>query len=134
MKLFIINTNKQAHERYESEMIYEQKCAACRSTKEEIERIHKGDKVLLYSNGSGIIAKGVADGKVQKKEDNGVVDDEYFMELTEFYQYIKNIPYKKINKILTHADPSFARPFNVTSLTFEFPASKIIWDEVNKYV
>lgn len=28
------------------------------------------DKVLLYSNGSGIIARGIADGQVKKKDDN----------------------------------------------------------------
>lgn len=134
MNLFIINTNKQAHERYEQEMIDEQKCAAYRSTKKEIENIQKGDMVLLYSNGSGIIAKGLADGVVNKKADNGVNDEEYYMSLTEFYQFIKAIPYDKIRKIIQKADSSFARPFNVTSLKFSSPASEVIWNEVDQFV
>lgn len=56
MNLLIINTNKSSDQRYELEMVEGQKCAAYRSTKKEIESIQKGDKVLLYSNGIGIIA------------------------------------------------------------------------------
>jgi L-cysteine desulfidase len=134
MNLFIINTNRQASDRYELEMIDEQKCAAYRSTKGEIVYIQKDDKVLLYSNGKGVIAKGVADGEVKKKDDNGEVDAEFYMSLNEFYQYHKAIPYKDIRKILQDADPSFARPFNVTSLKFSSPASQEIWDEVSKFV
>ncbi|MDN3451834.1 hypothetical protein QMA09_16715 [Planococcus sp. APC 3906] len=62
MNLFIINTNKQSDSRYENEMIAERKCAAYRLTKEVIEKIQKDDKVLLYSNEVGIIARGVAEG------------------------------------------------------------------------
>ncbi|WP_397539816.1 hypothetical protein [Rummeliibacillus pycnus] len=134
MNLFIINTNKSTDKRYEQEMIQEQKCAAYRSTKREIESIHKGDKVLLYSNKIGIIARGVADGKVKKKEDRGEIDAEYFINLDDFYQYIKSIPYDKIRLIAEKADPSFTRPFNVTSLRFDQPASILIWDEVCKYI
>lgn len=134
MNLFIINTNKQADHRYEQEMIDERKCAAYRSTKEDIEHVQKGDKVLLYSNGKGIIASGVADGNLKKKEDKGEIDAEYYMSLVDFYEYIEPIVYEKIRDILQKADPSFARPFNVTSLKFSLPASKDIWEMVNKYV
>lgn len=134
MNLFIINTNKQADSRYEQEMLDEQKCAAYRSTKEEIADIAKGDRVLLYSNEIGIIARGIADGVVKKKEDRGIADDEYFMSLTEFYDYIKPIPYQKILSILQKAEPTFARPFNVTSLKFGPAASEKIWYDVNRFV
>ena len=96
MNLFIINTNKQADKRYEQEMIDEQKCAAYRSTKEDIVHIQKGDKVLLYSNNNGIIARGIADGEVMKKEDISEIDAEYYMSLDDFYQYIKPIKYQQI--------------------------------------
>jgi len=134
MNLFIINTNKQANQRYEQEMIEEQKCAAYRSTKGEIGYIQKGDKVLLYSNRSGIVARGIADGEVKMKEDLGEIDAEYYMSLNEFYEYIKAIPFNKIRNILQKADPSFAKPFGVTALKFSLPVSKEIWYEVNRYV
>lgn len=134
MNLFIFNTNKSTDARYEQEMIDEQKCSAYRSTKGDIEYIQKGDKVLMYSNEFGIIVSGTGDGEVKKKADNGIVDDEYFMSLTGFYEYIKAIPNKRVVEILQKTDPSFARPFNVTSLKFTFPASEVIWNEVNKYV
>lgn len=134
MNLFIINTNKQANQRYEQEMIEEQKCAAYRSTKGEIGYIQKGDKVLLYSNRSGIVARGIADGEVKMKEDLGEIDAEYYMSLNEFYEYIKAIPFNKIRNILQKVDPSFAKPFGVTALKFSLPVSKEIWYEVNRYV
>ncbi|WP_017381807.1 hypothetical protein [Paenisporosarcina sp. TG-14] len=134
MNLFIINTNQQADQRYEQEMIVEQKCAAYRSTKKEIKYIQKEDKVLLYSNGIGVIARGIADGEVNKKEDLCETDAEYYMALNEFYGYIEAIPYKKMISIIRKSDSSFAKPFNVTSLKFSFPASIEIWDEINKYV
>ncbi|RFU61112.1 hypothetical protein [Peribacillus glennii] len=134
MNLFIINTNQKTDKRYEQEMIQEQKCAAYRSTKTHIESILPEDKVLLYCNGKGIVARGVADGRVKKKADNGENDAEYFMNLEEFYEYIKAVPYSKIRTILEQANPSFARPFGTTSLKFGHPASEIIWEEVCKYV
>lgn len=134
MNLFIFNTNKQADQRYEQEMIEEQKCAAYRSTKEVIENIRNGDKVLLYSNSSGIVARGIADGDVKMKEDRGEIDAEYYMSLNEFYEYIKAIPYNKILSILQKADPTFTKPFNVTALKFSLPVSKQIWYEINRYV
>lgn len=134
MNLFIINTNKSTNKRYEHEMIGEQKCAAYRLTRKEIEQIQKGDRVLLYSNEVGIIARGVADGVLQKKEDCGEEDAEYFMKLENFYTYIKPISYTKTVDILKKAEPSFARPFNVTLLRFEQEVAKHIWMYVNQYV
>ena len=131
MNLFIINTNKSTSSRYEQEMLEEKKCAAYRSTKGEIAKIKKGDKVLLYSNQVGIVAKGMADGKVMKKEDNGEPDAEYYMHLNDFYKYDQPIPYNQIFKIIQQTDSSFKRPFSVTAIKFSFPSSKKIWDEVS---
>ncbi|WP_129727920.1 hypothetical protein [Ectobacillus funiculus] len=134
MNLFIINTNKQREHRYEQEMLKERKCAAYRSTKHEIEGIQTGDKVLLYSNEIGIIARGIADGRVQKKEDNGEVEAEYFMSLDEFYELVIPIPYGDIVSIIKQVDPFFARPFNRTSLKFGPSISREIWEKAYKYV
>jgi hypothetical protein len=115
-------------------MINEQKCAAYRTTKGEITEINKDDKVLLYSNEVGIIARGIADGQVNMKADNGELNAEYYMKLMEFYQYIRPIPYSKFRSILQTAHPSFNRPFNVTSIKISSPASQKIWDQISKYV
>jgi len=134
MNLYIINTNKSTDKRYEWEMIEEKKCSAYRSTKKNIEAIKKGDNVLLYSSGTGIIARGIADGVVKKKTDMEVVDAEYYMSLTDFYLLIKEIPHHKILSIIQKVKPDFKKPFTSTSLKFTYPESEGIWNEVSKYV
>jgi predicted RNA-binding protein with PUA-like domain len=104
------------------------------STKTNIEAIQKGDKVFLYSSGTGIIATGIADGVVKKKADMEVVDAEYYMSLTDFYQLIKEIPHHKILSIIQKVKPDFKKPFTSTSLKFTYPESEGIWNEVSKYV
>lgn len=130
--MFIINTNKQSDPRYEQEMLDNQKCAAYRSTKTVIEDIKIGDLVLLYGNKKGIIARGIADGVVRKKEDKGEEDAEYYMSLNEFSIYKEAITYNEIREIIQIAIPSFNKPFGVTALKFEYPASEVIWNEVCK--
>ncbi|MFB7142898.1 hypothetical protein ACFCYN_25220 [Gottfriedia sp. NPDC056225] len=68
------------------------------------------------------------------RETRSGIDAEYYMSLNAFYQYIKSIPFKTIQSIVQKTEPSFNRPFNVTSIRFSYPASQKIWDEVNKYV
>lgn len=134
MNLYIINTNLQKDVRYEREMLDEQKCAAYRSTKKEIELIEYDDKVLLYSNKKGIIARGIASGKVYKKDDNGEPNAEYYMPLREFKELIKPISPSILRNILILADPNEARPLNKTSLKFRADVTKVIWNEICRYV
>lgn len=133
MNLYIINTNLKTDSRYETEMLKEQKCAAYRSTKTEIEHLQVGDRILLYSNQKGIIAKGIASGQLHKKEDNGELEAEYYMYLHEFREFLLPISSSRLRHILTLADNKEARPFNKTSLKFKNEVSTIIWDEISKH-
>ncbi|PHB40555.1 hypothetical protein [Bacillus wiedmannii] len=134
MALFIINTNLQKDTRYEREMLEEKKCAAYRSTKTDIQNIQKNDRVLLYTNKKGIIARGVASGALFMKEDNGEPNAEYYMPLINFTELIIPIPPHKLKNILLLADPQEARPFNKTSLKFREVVSEKIWREICRYM
>ncbi|AZB44658.1 hypothetical protein CEF21_21505 [Bacillus sp. FJAT-42376] len=134
MNLFIINTNKSTNTRYEIEMLEEQKCAAYRSTKTDIEHIQKNDIVLLYSNERGIIASGRADGIVNRKPDLGEEDAEYFMKLQDFNEYVIEIPNKKLLGIIKGVNPSFSKILRNTMEKFTPPVSDGIWKEVSRYV
>ena len=134
MNLFIINTNKQKDNRYEREMLKEKKCAAYRSTKHKIEEIQAGDKVLLYSNEVGVIARGIASGELKIQEDNGEPSAEYYMFLEQFYELVIPITYSQVVKLIKKYDPKFSRPFNQTALKFTIPFSEKIWSEVNNYI
>ncbi|HDR6309447.1 TPA: hypothetical protein QCU60_001269 [Bacillus cereus] len=134
MSLFIINTNLQKDTRYEREMLQEEKCAAYRSTKTDIQNIQKNDKVLLYTNKKGIIARGIASGQLFMKDDNGEPNAEYYMPLIHFKELIKPIPSHKLRDILLLADPQEARPFNKTSLKFQEVVSEEIWKEICRYM
>ncbi|MBJ8072713.1 hypothetical protein [Bacillus cereus] len=134
MALFIINTNLQKDSRYECEMLEEKKCAAYRSTKTDIQNIQENDRVLLYTNKKGIIARGIASGKLFMKEDNGEPNAEYYMPLINFTELIKPIPPHKLKNILLLADSQEARPFNKTSLKFREGVSEKIWIEICRYI
>ena len=66
-------------------MIQEKKAAAYYpGWREKIQKLQKGDCVFLYQNGIGIIAYGLADGKLRKKDYDGYTDYEYYMNLMDF--------------------------------------------------
>ena len=57
------------------------------------------------------------------------------MPLEEFTELLAPISTSRVRKkILKIADPNEARPFNRTSLKFNENVSKIIWDEICKFV
>ncbi|EEL40328.1 hypothetical protein bcere0020_22680 [Bacillus cereus Rock3-29] len=115
-------------------MLEEKKCAAYRSTKTDIQNIQENDRVLLYTNKKGIIARGIASGKLFMKEDNGEPNAEYYMPLINFTELIKPIPPHKLKNILLLADSQEARPFNKTSLKFREGVSEKIWREICRYM
>lgn len=82
---WLLNTNRSAGDHHEEEMLSEQKASAFHDPwKYKIEKLQKGDRVFLYSNSKGIIATGVVDGKVEKKEHDGIPDNEFFVRLRDF--------------------------------------------------
>lgn len=82
---YILNTNRKYGDMYEKDMIENQKVAAYWGRwKEKILRLKKGDRVFLYGSGTGIIAMGIASGKVEVGEYGGEMGEQYFMKLNNF--------------------------------------------------
>ncbi|MFY4775175.1 hypothetical protein [Metabacillus sp. RGM 3146] len=70
MKAHIINTNQSSN--LQIDMLKNQKCAAYYGNwKKLISTIKANDMVFLYSNGKGIIARGVATGIVETADYQG---------------------------------------------------------------
>jgi hypothetical protein len=85
---YILNTNFSNSQQDHNDMLSNKKAAAYFGPwKFKIERLAKGDVVFLYQSGVGIVALGVADGKLMKapyQGDSQQPDEEYFMKLRRF--------------------------------------------------
>ena len=85
---YILNTNYRNDPRDHETMLKEHAAAAFFTPwKEKIARIGKGDVVFLYQSGIGIVAVGVADGKLRKRAYQGnpeYENEDYSMHLTRF--------------------------------------------------
>ena len=84
----ILNTNYRNAPQDHETMLEEHAAAAFFPPwKEKIERINKGDVVFLYQSGIGIVAVGVADGKLQKRAYQGnpeYENEDFSMHLARF--------------------------------------------------
>jgi hypothetical protein len=84
-KTYIINTNSTHNKMSEKDMIDNKKCAAYYSPwKYYIDEIEANDIVYLYSNGKGIVARGIASGIPEIRDYQGNNDEEHYMELDRF--------------------------------------------------
>jgi hypothetical protein len=106
-KAYIINTNRTNRPNGETErdMLKNEKCAAYFSPwKEKIEQIQPNDLVFLYSNGTGIIARGIATGVVEitdyQNEEGFHINEEYYMNLNRFESLRNPVPSADINEIV----------------------------------
>lgn len=82
---YVVNTNSKTDPKYTEDMIKEKKAAAYwPGWREKIAKLQKGDIVFLYKSGTGIVAYGKADGKLNKCECDGYEDYEYNMHLDDF--------------------------------------------------
>ena len=85
---FILNTNSSNNEEDHSDMLTNRKAAAYFAPwKHKIERLERGDVVFLYKSGTGIVAMGEADGKLEKAAYHNNPehrDEEYFRKLRNF--------------------------------------------------
>lgn len=98
---YIINTNKTYYPNCEPEMIQGKKCSAYyEQWKYDIDKIMVNDLVFLYSNGVGIIARGVASGIPEIKDFNGDIDEEHYMELGMFKELAIPLKVSQISVIL----------------------------------
>ncbi|MHA7138120.1 hypothetical protein ACRTEV_12745 [Rossellomorea arthrocnemi] len=84
-KAYIVNTNKTNNPNNEIEMLSEGKVAAYYTPwKYFIDEMESNDIVFLYSNGRGIIARGMATGIVEINDNDGVENNEHYMHLNRF--------------------------------------------------
>jgi hypothetical protein len=85
---YIVNTNYRNDPKDHVMMLKERVAAAFFTPwKEKIARINKGDVAFLYQSGVGIVAVGVATGKLQKRHYQGnseYPDEDFSMPLTKF--------------------------------------------------
>ena len=85
---YIFNTNIKHGSQDETDMLENKKVASYFVPwKFKIEHLNKGDKVFLYRSGTGIVAKGIATGKIDKRSyrDNPEYsNEEYSMKLSKF--------------------------------------------------
>lgn len=84
-KTYVINTNQANNHNCESDMIKSSKCSAyCSPWKYYIDEIEANDFIFLFSNGNGIIARGIATGITELGDYEGNVDEEHYMNLDRF--------------------------------------------------
>ena len=82
---YILNTNYSNNEQHTDDMLKYHKAAAYYpGWREKIEKLQKGDTVFLYKSGAGIIAYGIATGKLEMQDCDGHHNYEYFMKLDKF--------------------------------------------------
>ncbi|MEF7664387.1 MULTISPECIES: hypothetical protein [Bacillus cereus group] len=82
---YILNTNYSNNEQHTEDMLREYKAAAYYpGWREKIEKLQKGDTVFLYKSGTGIIAFGIATGKLEMQDCDGHHNYEYYMKLDKF--------------------------------------------------
>ena len=97
----LLNTNKR-HNKSDGVRMYKDGIAAAFHDhwKLEIDKINKGDIVFLYENGIGIIAYGIADGKVFIEDKDGLKDQMHYQQLDDFKRLKEAYKASKIKEIL----------------------------------
>lgn len=116
---YIVNTNYRNDPKDHEDMLLHKKAAAYfKLWKLKIERLAKGDVVFLYQSGVGIVAVGVASGKLEKRPYQGNLeypDEEYSMSLNQF-KLLKN-------------SVSAAEIKEVTGVNYRFMSTMFAMDE-----
>jgi len=100
---YILSTNYGNHPQDHDDMVNNGKTAAYFAPpKYKIERLSRGDVIFLYQTGVGIVATGVASGKLEKYAYHGdpqYQDEEYCMQLDHFIRLPTPLPAAKIKQI-----------------------------------
>ncbi len=128
---YILNTNNTTSHTCDIDMIENQKAAAYMDPwKKNIEKIKKGNKVLLYRSVKGIVAIGIATGKLEKKPYPGKKepkDDEYSMKLDKFKTLKQPLPAAEIKKI---TGKNYR--FRLTMFTVDKESGNKLWEHISK--
>lgn len=83
-----INTNQKNSPDDEYNMLVNHKCAAYGTKKHVIDTIPADTLVFLYRSGYGIIATGFATGIVKMAPRHGVENEEHYMPLYDFKEFL----------------------------------------------
>ena len=134
-KVYIVNTNKTHNSQNESEMINEKKVAAYYSPwKYFIDEIEAGDIVYLYSNGEGIIARGIAVGIVEIKDVGNSDDQEHYMPLDRFQLLNTPLTSAKITEIAQiNTDNQYTIKWNQTMVHIPHFIGIKLWQHITKH-
>lgn len=120
---YVLNTNMTSDPKYTDEMLSEKKAAAYYpGWREKIQKFQKGDLVFLYKSGTGIIAYGKADGKVNKAPCDGHNDYEYNMKLNKFTRLESPISPSEMKRIANQSFNFMPTLFSIS----EEAATKIL--------
>ncbi len=130
---YMLNTNYSNDPNDDRDMITNKKAAAYYDPwKKSIARMQKGDKVFLYRSGTGVVARGIVEGKFKKANYHGKPtekDEEYYVELKSFSEIKKSLSAAEI-KSITGIDYRFMR----TCFTVDKESGNRIWNELTKRV
>ncbi|HDR7766548.1 hypothetical protein [Bacillus paranthracis] len=130
---YIINTNLKHNTTCEKQMLQQGKCAAYYSPwKHYISLIRPNDLVFLYSNGKGIIARGVATGIVETADFENNIEEEYYMELNSFIQLDTAMNAAAITQALQQVDPEFSIKFHQTMIALPDLFASHLWRTITK--
>jgi len=100
---FMLNTNYRNDPTDHDDMLKHCKAAAYFAPwKHKIAQLSKGDCIFLYQSGVGIVAYGLASGKLEKAAYHGDpkhAEEEYFMSLTKFQLVVPPVPAARIKEV-----------------------------------
>jgi len=126
---FILNTNYGKHPEDDRDMVEHNKAAAYFDPwKKNIVKLKKNDKIFLYRSGTGIVAMGLASGKLQKQDyhhEKQYPDEEYFMKLERF---------KLLKTPLSAADIKKITGINYRFMSTMFALDKESGDKLWEYI
>jgi len=126
---YILNTNYSNDPSDDKDMIDNQKAAAYFAPpKRNIARLKKGDKVFLYRSGKGIVAMGIASGRLEKKPYHGEEkhkDEEYCMRLDKFKKLKQPLPAGEIRRI---TDTNYR--FMSTMFAIDGDSGNSLWEHI----
>ncbi|HFJ9318631.1 TPA: hypothetical protein ACGW54_003942 [Bacillus tropicus] len=98
---YILNTNYSNNEQHTEDMLREHKAAAYYpGWREKIEKLQKGDTIFLYKSGTGIIAYGIATGKLEMQDCDGHHNYEYYMKLDKFKKLKKTFAASEMKAVV----------------------------------
>jgi len=128
---YVLNTNYSNDPSDDEDMIKSHKAAAYFDPwKRNIERLKRNDRIFLYRSGTGIVATGLASGKLEKKSYHGedkYKEEEYSMKLFKFKVLKKPLTASEIRKITGKKSP-----FRSTMCALDEDSGDAFWEFILK--